>query len=170
MIATADIRRRAFSVVEFIVIAVIFGIGVVTLYALFWQSSEEAFKSKWSYLAAHAAREEMEALRTLNLFGKNGAQPYAGHDWRPLGGSMLVDIGDAGANGAPAGMYDYPTHYSRIETKVEIQGDPASKVLTALVYVRYQEMGDTQYGFQAPDGSIKAIGTYRTLIVDRDTR
>ncbi len=157
-------RRGGFSTVEFLVIAVVFGIGVTTLYTMFWTTSEEAFKSKWSYLAAHAAREELEAIRGLNLFGRRGSTAYAGHDWRQLAGSVLGDATATPPTGQAA--YEYPEHYSRIETRVEIE-KPSDRVAVVTLEVRFQEKGDEQYGFQAKDGSIKPIGRYQTLIVDR---
>lgn len=165
---TASARRRGFSAVEFVIIMVMFGIGVVTLYSMFWSTSEEAFKSKWAYLSAHAAREELEGLRTLNLFGKGGADAYAGHDWRPLGGSMLTDLDDGSVGGRSE--FQYPESYGRIETKVEIGADAGPTVRLVTVFVRYQAKGSSEYGMASKSGQPLPIGTFRTVIVDRENR
>jgi hypothetical protein len=172
MIATANpprgAPRRAVSVVEFLVVFVIFTIGVLTLYSMFGSTSEEAFRSKWAYLSAHAAREELEALRTLNLFGKNGSTEYTGHDWRALGGSMLTDLEDGTAGGATE--YQYPPGYERIETKVEIDASGGDRFRIVTLYVRYQKKGSSVYGLQSKSGNPLAIGTYRTVITNREFR
>lgn len=167
-IAETRIRRRAgVSAVEFFVIFVIFSVGVLTLYSMFHSTSEEAFRSKWAYLSAHAAREEMEAIRTLNLFGRNGSTPYAGHDWRALGGTTLIDLDDGTAGGEAD--YQYPEAYARIETKVEIEevGD-RTRIIT--LFVRYQKKGSGEYGLESKTGRPLAIGTFRTVITNREVR
>ncbi len=173
--ARSKLLRSGFSAMEFMVIAVVFGIGVVTLYGMFQKSSEDAFQSKWTYLAANAARSELEAIRTLNLFQRNGVDGYVGHDWRALAGSMLTDIEQGDIGGRPE--FQYPDSYQRIETKVELRGpagedppDPADRMVLVTVYVRYQEKGPDSYGLQDKAGNIKAIGTFRTLIVNRERR
>jgi len=167
MTASAERRRRArpgFSMPEFAVIIVILGIGVATLYGMFFSTSEEAFKSQWAYLAMHAAREELEATRTMNLFGRRGTEPYDGHDWEVVGGSPLRRIATDDLENPE---FSYPEHMSRIETKVEIEGDPEARVRSVTLYVRYQQKGVEVYGFQGPDGNIKPVGVYRMLVVDR---
>lgn len=157
-------RRRGLSMPEFAVIFVILGIGVATLYGMFWTTSEEAFKTKWAYLAMHAAREELEAVRTMNLFGRRNSEPYKGHDWQMVEGSLMRGIA---TNELTNDEFVYPVHYSRMETKVEVEGDPASRVLTVTLYIRYQQKGADRYGFEAADGTILPIGIYQTLVVDR---
>lgn len=160
--------RRGVSSVEFILIFVIFSVGVLTLYSMFHSTSEEAFRSKWVYLSAQAAREELEAIRSLNLFGKNGATPYAGHDWRALGGTTLIDLDDGSAGGDP--LYQYPESYARIETKVEIDNSGGDRFRSITLSVRYQKKGSSEYGLQTPSGASMPIGVFRTVISNREVR
>jgi hypothetical protein len=153
---------------EFVMIFTIFTIGILTLYSMFHSTSEEAFRSKWAYLSAHAAREELEAIRTLNLFGKNGSTPYEGHDWRPLGGTALIDLDDGTAGGDP--LYQYPEGYGRIETKVEIDGAATERTRGITLYVRYQKKGASEYGLQSKAGNPLPIGTFHTVIGNREVR
>ena len=165
----ASSRRRGFAAAEFMVVIMVFGIGVLTLYSMFHKTSEEAFRSKWAYLAAHAARDKLEALRTMNLFGRNGTTPLAAQPWTPLAGSMIQDIDYHGFSTRPE--YEYPPEYERIEVKVEIDGVPDERVLQITVKVRYRRKGAAdEFGMATPDGEALPIGTFRTLIVNRERR
>lgn len=165
---TASSSRRGFTAAEFVIVLAIFGVGVTTLYTLFWRTSEQAFRSKWAYLAAHAAREELESLRTQNLFGRYGSAAVGGHDWRPLLGSMVEHIAETSV--ADRDEFLYPDSYSRIETKVDIAGDPADRLLAITLSVRYQKDGADSYGLADAAGNALPIGTYRTVIVNRERR
>lgn len=157
--------RQGVAITEFVIIMVIFGIGVATLYGLFWRSSEDAFNSKWAYFSAHVAREELEATRTMNLFAKRGTEAYNGHDWEPVAGSMLRRIATDPLEGEDA--VTYPEHYSRMETRVEIDGEPDGRARVVRLSVRYQEKGAGMYGFTDKDGNPKPIGQYQMLVVNR---
>lgn len=166
---TASSRRPGFAAAEFMVVVLVFGIGVMTLYGMFHKTSEEAFRSKYAYLAAHAARDKLEALRTMNLFGKNGTTPLAPQPWTPLAGSMIQDIDFHGFTSRPE--FDYPPEYERIELKVEIDGEPDDRVLKVTVKVRYRRKGaEDDFGMATKDGEALPIGTFRTLIVNRERR
>lgn len=163
--ASPSSRRRGLSSVEFVIVSLVFGMGVVTLYSMFWGSAEAEIETRLTYLAAQAAREELEAIRTRNLFGHHDQPRYTGHDYQPLTGSMVQGLSPATVTGNAA--FDYPEEYARIQTRAEVKGDPASKVLTIVVTVRYQAQGNKEMGLETPDGTPKPIAVFKTLVTDR---
>ena len=63
------IRRRGVSAVEIVLIILLVGAAFVPIYSIFIRTRETTFRSERSYLALHAAREELQEVRTMPLFG-----------------------------------------------------------------------------------------------------
>jgi len=152
-----------------LVIAVV----IVPVYTAFVQTGETTVRSETAYRAMMVAREEMQELRTMPLWGvaarpavgdkpaREAVPPYTGHDWEPVAGKHVLhlssspEVDRAGLEGIT-----YPEElYAGIETKAYVLAPSAlagdaipedhmdNQHLRVLrVEVRWQEKGEAERG------------------------
>ncbi|MBI4872228.1 MAG: hypothetical protein HY814_11750 [Candidatus Riflebacteria bacterium] len=171
--------RDAFTAVEVVIAILILVAGLIPMYFLFTGTQVSVFRSRVSYMALHAAREELEALRQVppnKLINMR-------HDWEPLTGSVLRRVtapdsaGATVATSAGPGL-EYPKDYARIETKVEVSSNaeadadiPQSthpRLYHVLLQVRWQEMGKSEE--EGGAGHRSALSRFHTVIADHRVR
>lgn len=173
-----------FSLVEILIASLVLVGALVPMYILFTGSSVSVFRSRVSYMALHAAREELEALRQVNP----AKLPKMRHDWEPVTGSILrktvPTVDDSGAVTAPTtgagSAISYPEEYARIETKVGVSsmddqdpdpevGVPAHpRLFRVMLQVRWQEMGESAE--EGGAGHRTALSRFRTVIGNHRVR
>ena len=189
--------RGGFFLVELLVGVLILSLALIPMYQMFVTSSRTMFYSKLSYMAMHAAREELEELRQLPF--PRVLTGELSHDWTPVAGRMLVRTlkyrpGDGSAlssavtsatsASAPASIpasgptsaspfdadeYDYPKEYQRIETKLELSevDPPNPKMRKAVLMVRWQETGESPQKV-GDVGQRVALSRFETILVSHD--
>ncbi|MBI4867752.1 MAG: hypothetical protein HY816_12445 [Candidatus Wallbacteria bacterium] len=167
-------RHGAFSLVEVVITTLILAGALVPMYFLFTGSSKSIFRSRISYMALHAAREELEALRQL----PPSKLIQMRHDWEAVTGSVLRRVTAPGDPEAKGPTLNYPEEYARIETKLSVSSAadvdpdvaaPANPRLYAvLLQVRWQEMGKSEE--EGGAGHRTALSRFHTLIGDHRVR
>lgn len=174
----------AFSLVEILIASLVLVGALVPMYILFTGSSVSVFRSRISYMALHAAREELEALRQV----PPSKLPKMRHDWEPVTGTVLrkcvPNVDDSGAVTVPTtgagSAIEYPPEYARIQTKVGVSsiddqdpdpevGVPAHpRLFRVMLQVRWQEMGESTE--EGGAGHRTALSRFRTVIGNHRVR
>jgi len=136
--------EHAFSLVEVLVGMVLFTILFLPAYTLLVQSRDTTFKSRLSYFAVQAAREEIEDLRLLSRVKAAEIERF-GHDWQPVKGNALDRLKPLAAPGQALAVESlrYPDEYGHIFTRVEIGESKNKLIFPAVLHVRWQEHGET---------------------------
>ncbi len=178
-------RRSGFSLVEVVIGTLVLAGAIIPMYFLFTGSESNIFRSRISYMALHAAREELEALRQVDPV----KLPLMRHDWEPVTGSVLKRVAptadpsgnpapDPAAGLAPGSVLEYPEEYARIETKVDVSSaaDPAGelappvhpRLYRVMLQVRWQEKGTSEE--EGGVGHRRALSRFQTVIADHRVR
>ncbi len=188
MTTSSDASRRGVSGVEVMIGAIILGLAFIPIYTMFVQTREITSKSEMSYRAMHVAREQLQEIRTLPLWGVPGrpatanrpeipeVPPWTGQDWTPVTGKNVLflsasDQADTGALKTIA----YPESYAGIDTRVTVipggasEGEPDFQDIRVIqLQVRWKEKGKMQGG---TDTDVR-VGTqlFQALAVRRSIR
>lgn len=154
---------------ELLVGILILSAALIPVYHVFVTSRRNVFSSKISYMAVHAAREELEEIRQLPF--RALVDGTVEHEFRPVEGHVLhvtfeqLDIADP-PEGLEADMFTYPEEYQRIETKVSVLDTepPDPRLKRVVLLVRWQEKGTSPEEGEA--GFRKALSRYETIVAN----
>lgn len=177
--------RKGVTLVEVMIAAVIMAAVLFPVYWFFVRSKAATTKSAMAYLAIQVAREELQEVRTMPLWGVPARPatstrpeipeipPYTGHDWQPVAGKRIFHISasDDAELGPLLSRLQYPGNYQGIETRVAVippqgaaEGDPEfERVRMIQLEVRWTEKGQAVGGTGGQEGT----QLFRSVVVRR---
>jgi hypothetical protein len=162
-------RSRGVTAAEVVMAALILAAGLVPMYSIFVKSSTTVTQSRFSYMALHAAREELEELRQIPF----DQLPQAAHGFQPVTGHVFRRSLASRRGGGPSNsvrthpdLQSYPADYGRILTKVDVTDldppgpdlDPQKHMKRVVLDVKWEETGS------GSDRKKEAVSHFETII------
>lgn len=142
-------RPRGITAPEVLVATAIMAAVLIPTWTLFVSGRGMAVKSKYTYLALMAAREEIDDLRQMSHLSKVDP-PALAHDWQPIIGKVMGRLVEPRHGMSECEVepdltpHQYTTDQARVFTRVEVRpsSDPRGEVWRATLWVRWQEHGE----------------------------